>query len=50
MGGAQDAFRPVEEPLRATQEVSMTLTPMLVKDTKTSSYLCVIVDKFLPAK
>lgn len=27
-GGAQDAFRPAEEPLRATQDVSMTLTPM----------------------
>lgn len=27
-GGAQAAFRPAEEPLRATQDVSMTLTPM----------------------
>lgn len=34
-GGAQDAFRPAEEPLRATQFVSMTLTPMLARDTKT---------------
>lgn len=29
VGGAQDAFLPAEEPLRATHEVSMTLTPML---------------------
>jgi len=29
VGGAQDAFLPAEEPLRATQDVSMTLTPML---------------------
>lgn len=34
-GGAQDAFRPAEEPLRATHDVSMTLTPMLAGDTET---------------
>lgn len=34
-GGAQDAFRPAEEPLRATHDVSITLTPMLAGDTET---------------
>lgn len=38
VGGAQDAFLPAEEPLRATQDVSMTLTPMLARDTKTPAY------------
>lgn len=47
-GGAQDAFRPAEEPLRATQDVSMTLTPMLARDTKTSAYLHVTGDMFPP--
>lgn len=37
-GGAHDPFRPAEEPLRATQDVSITLTPMLVRDTKTRAY------------
>lgn len=35
VGGAQDAFRPAEEPLRATHDVSMTLTPMLARDRET---------------
>lgn len=47
-GGAQDAFRPAEEPLRATQDVSMTLTPMLARDTKTSAYPHVTGDMFPP--
>lgn len=44
-GGAQDAFRPAEEPLRATQDVSMTLTPMLARDTKTPFYERVTGDR-----
>lgn len=41
-GGAHDPFRPADdEPLRATQDVSITLTPMLVRDTKTRAYPCV---------
>lgn len=47
-GGAQDAFRPAEEPLRATQDVSMTLTPMLARDTKTSAYPRVTDDTVPP--
>lgn len=47
-GGAQDAFRPAEEPLRATQDVSMTLTPMLARDIKTSAYPHVTGDMFPP--
>lgn len=37
VGGAQDAFLPADEPRRATQDVSMTLTPMLARDTKTAA-------------
>lgn len=37
VGGAQDAFRPAEEPLRATHDVSMTLTPMLARDRETQA-------------
>lgn len=37
-GGAPVAFLPAEEPLRATQDVSITLTPMLARDTKTPFY------------
>jgi hypothetical protein len=47
-GGAQDAFRPAEEPLRATQDVSMTLTPMLARDTKTPAYPHVTGDRLPP--
>lgn len=49
-GGAQDAFRPAEEPLRATQDVSMTLTPMLARDTKTSAYPRVTDDTVPPPR
>lgn len=38
VGGVQEAFLPADEPLRATQEVSMTLTPTLGRDTKTPAY------------
>lgn len=49
-GGAQAAFRPAEEPLRATQDVSMTLTPMLARDTKTSAYPRVTGDTVPPPR
>lgn len=47
-GGAHDPFRPAEEPLRATQDVSITLTPMLVRDTKTRAYPRVTGDRLPP--
>lgn len=49
-GGAQDAFRPAEEPLRATQDVSMTLTPMLARDTKIPAYPRVTGDRLPPPR